>query len=89
MYRIIDSKSTGKTSRLMLLAKEHNGVIVCNNPESLRQKAYSYGIVGIEFVSYRDYIDGAYTAKNVYIDELDMFLKFYDCYIQGYTLSEE
>jgi hypothetical protein len=32
MYRIIDGRGTGKTSRLMLLAKENNGVIVCANP---------------------------------------------------------
>lgn len=38
MYRIIDGRGTGKTSRLMLLAKENNGVIVCANPQKMREK---------------------------------------------------
>ena len=43
MYRIIDGRGTGKTSRLMLLAKENNGVIVCANPQKMREKAEVYG----------------------------------------------
>ena len=50
MYRIIDSRSSGKTSRLMLLAKETNSAIACYNPPAMRQKAYAYGITGIEFI---------------------------------------
>ena len=45
MFRIIDSRSSGKTSRLMLLAKETNSAIACSNPSAMRQKAYSYGII--------------------------------------------
>ena len=33
MYRIIDNRGTGKTSRLLLLAKENNGIIVCKRPD--------------------------------------------------------
>ena len=54
MYRIIDSRSSGKTSRLMLLAKETNSAIACYNPPAMRQKAYAYGITGIEFIPYSD-----------------------------------
>ena len=39
MYRIIDKRSSGKTSRLMLLAKENNGIIVCRNPKAMEEKA--------------------------------------------------
>ena len=35
MYRIIEGRGTGKTSRLMLLAKEADGVIVCSNPYAM------------------------------------------------------
>ena len=31
MYRIIDGRATGKTSRLMLLAKENDGIVVCKD----------------------------------------------------------
>ena len=48
MYRIIEGRGTGKTLRLMLLAKENNGVIVCSNPHAMRQKAIAYGLTGFD-----------------------------------------
>ena len=58
MYRIIDGRGTGKTSRLLLLAKEHDGIVVCAYPEWMKEKAYKYGLVGINFISYSDFIKG-------------------------------
>lgn len=96
MYRIIDGRGTGKTSRLLLLAKENNGIVVCKDPEKLREKAYIYGVTGIDFVSYNDYYEylagygGAlFHNRLIFIDELDLFLKYYDSNIQGYTISNE
>lgn len=92
MNRIIDGRSTGKTSRLMLLAKENNGIIVCHNPRTLREKAYAYGITGIDYLSYADFIDLMITTqihRPIYIDELDNFLLLLNTNIKGYSLSEE
>ena len=92
MNRIIDGRSTGKTSRLMLLAKENNGFIVCHNPKVLREKAYVYGITGIDYLSYADFIDLMVTTqihRPIYIDELDNFLLLLNNNIKGYSLSEE
>ena len=90
MYRIIDSRSSGKTSRLMLLAKETNSAIACSNPSAMRQKAYSYGITGIDFISYSDLFTGGWTEENVLIDELEEFVKQYiDANITGYSLTNE
>lgn len=54
MYRIIDNRATGKTSRLMLLAKESGVKIACINPHLMKEKAYRYGITDIDFISYAD-----------------------------------
>ena len=89
MYRIIDSRGTGKTSRLMLLAKETNSAIACMNPSAMRQKAYAYGITGIDFISYSELFNGEYKG-NVMIDELEIFIQNYiDCKLTGYTLTNE
>ena len=89
MYRIIDSRSSGKTSRLMLLAKETNSAIACSNSAAMRQKAYSYGITGIDFISYSDLFTGGWN-DNVLIDELEDFVKQYvDATITGYSLTNE
>ena len=95
MIRIIDKRATGKTSRLMLLAKETGAIIVCSNPEIYKTKAERYGIIGIDFVSYRDYLyelekraGSKYRGREVLIDELEMFLNAIDNKIVGYTMSE-
>ena len=46
MYRIIDNRSTGKTSRLMLLAKETGAATVCitSFPDSPLAKLCSFPI---------------------------------------------
>ena len=97
MYKIIDKKCSGKTSRLLLLAKENNGIVVCSNPDKMREKAYAYGLTGIEFVSYEDFdrdVSEGYEAgrsynKPVFIDELDNYLRTLQFNIQGYTISED
>ena len=89
MYRIIDSRGSGKTSRLMLLAKETNSAIACMNPRAMQTKAYAYGITGINFISYSQLFNGEYEG-DVMIDEMEDFVKQYiDCKLTGYSLSNE
>ena len=91
MYRIIDSRGSGKTSRLMLLAKETGAKIACSNPAAMRQKAYAYGITGIEFIPYSDLFNGAIDPDDkIMIDEIEIFLNNYiDGNLTGYTLTNE
>ena len=91
MYRIIDSRSSGKTSRLMLLAKETGAKIACSNPNAMCQKAYAYGITGIDFIPYSDLFNGAIDPEDkVMIDELELFIRDYiDGNLVGYTLSKD
>ena len=89
MYRIIDGRGTGKTSRLLLLAKENDGVVVCADPRAMREKAYRYGITGIDFVSYSQFDFNYRYNKPVFIDEIDLLLQHKNREIQGYTISNE
>jgi hypothetical protein len=55
----------------------------------MRQKAYAYGITGIEFIPYSDLFNGYYDG-NVLIDELEHFVtEFIDAKITGYSLTNE
>ena len=95
MYRIVDNRASGKTSRLMLIAKENNADFVCSNPHAMQTKAHAYGIVGINFISYYDYLNSMRGEEHhpVVIDELEMFLKYMVSYnggkseLIGYTLN--
>ena len=90
MYKIIDYRGSGKTSRLMLLAKEHNGVLVCKEPHAMKTKAISYGLTGFDIISYNDYFNTNYEfGKPCFIDELDLYVKFLGNNLSGYTLSIE
>ncbi len=91
MYRIIDSRGSGKTSRLMLLAKETQSKIACSNPTAMRQKAYAYGITGIDFIPYSDLFNGAIDPDDkIMIDEIEVLLNNYiDGNLTGYTLTNE
>jgi hypothetical protein len=94
MYRIVDGRGTGKTSRLMLLAKDIGATIVCSNPHAMEQKAHAYGITGINFISYGEFTPerrAGDTGKYL-IDELEAYLDHhfrYETRIVGYTISEE
>ena len=67
MYRIIDERGSKKTYRLMLDAK-HNGAstIICANPSAMKEKAYHYGIVGLDFMSYEQFVN-RYNPKKLVI----------------------
>lgn len=94
MYRIVDGRGTGKTSRLMLLAKDIGATIVCSNPHAMEQKAHAYGITGVNFISYGEFTPerrAGDTGKYL-IDELEAYLDHhfrYETRVVGYTISEE
>lgn len=93
MYRIIDKRATGKTSRLMLLAKEMNVPIACMNPHTMAAKALSYGLTGINFISYSDLLDDYSRGRrgDILVDELESFARYVikNYNLKGYTLSDE
>ena len=89
MIRIIDGRGTGKTSKLMLLAKENNAIFVCSNPRAMKYKAEQYGISDVEFQSYYDFLDDHNSTNNYIIDEVDIFLKSINNNIIGYSLTNE
>lgn len=91
MIRIVDGRGTGKTFRLMLLAKENNGILVCSNPKAMMVKAKEYGLSGFECASYADLFYHKFDqSKPFYIDELELFLReAFGGRIAGYSLSEE
>jgi hypothetical protein len=88
--RIVEERGTGKTKKLMIAAKENNGILVCSNPSAMHSKALAYGLTGFDIISYKDYFESNYDFnKKTYIDELEIFVKCLigDDNFSGYTLS--
>ena len=74
MYKIIDKRASGKTLRLMLIAKEKNAVFVCENPQKTQEKALAYGLTGIKFIGYDEILTDGARYGTVVIDEIDIFV---------------
>lgn len=100
MYRIIDGRGTGKTSKLMRLAKERNAIFVCAAPKAMEIKSHAYGITGIRFISYREFnnmlndefLDEGGFVGDVVIDELESYINYTlgtALKFVGYSISEE
>ena len=91
MYRIIDNKASGKTRRLMEIAKENKAIFVCSNPRAMETKAHAYGIVGIEFIDYFTFLDDkGKEPANYVVDEIEMLLHYMfgmNRNLTGYTLT--
>ena len=91
MIKIIDKRATGKTSRLILLAKETNAIIVCCNPKYIELLANKYGIKDLEIISYHQYLSNNYDYSNrkILIDEIEGLLLSLPGSCIGYSISIE
>lgn len=91
MYRIIDNKASGKTRKLMEIAKENKAIFVCSNPRAMEAKAHAYGIIGIEFIDYFTFLDDkGKEPANYVVDEIEMLLHYMfgmNRNLTGYTLT--
>lgn len=90
MKELIGSRGTGKTKRLLDFAHRENAVVVCRNPSAMRQKAHAYGLTGMHFAGYEDFLpDGtAFDGENMVVDELADFVSYLmRGRLLGYTMT--
>lgn len=72
---IIGENSTGKTRKMLEEAKKSGATVVCKHPLHMQNKANSYGIYGLKFVSYEEMAADVVCGDKVAIDELGEFFK--------------
>jgi len=82
----------GKTTELLQLAKNKNGYIVCQNPDSVFSFAKQHEIT-INFpLSYAEFLEGKYLVggvKHIYIDDIDRLLnRISKCQIKAITITD-
>ena len=86
MIIISGGRGIGKTKLLLEQAAATNGTIVCADPDSMRTRAYRYGITGLNIISYKDLTAN---EKSVYIHDVNKFLLELCSDIKGYTQCNE
>lgn len=72
---IIGENSSGKTRKMLEEARDSGSVVVCKHPLHMNDKANSYGIYGLKFISYEEMNMGIVDADKVAIDEIGEFFK--------------
>lgn len=73
MYRIVGGRAVGKTYRLLEQANKVSGIVVCSNPNAMREKAYNWGFSDIfDFISYEESIN-YYTERSIFLDEIEKY----------------
>ena len=88
MVVIRGGKGTGKTKTLLEQAAAVHGIIVCEDPDIMRERAHRYGITGLEIVSYEDCAFKPY-LKPLFIHDINKFLDYNYRNVQCYTLCDE
>lgn len=91
MFRIIGNRCTGKTYQLMQYAKDNDAIFVCSNPRSMRIKVEQYGIIGLNCISYSEFLKSRDLKEKFVIDEVEILLRLINPCMEliGYNLSEE
>lgn len=78
---IIGGNSSGKTRKMLEEAAKTGAIVICKNPYSLENKAKSYEIFGLKFISYEEarveiLKEEMFSDQKVAIDEIGDFVKY-------------
>ena len=91
MFIISGGKGIGKTKALIERAKDEDGIIVCENTMAMRERAYDYGITGLNIISYEELY--ACKVENydkpIYIHDINKFIKYNFPEVKGYSVCNE
>ena len=88
MFIVSGGKGTGKTKKLLEQAATANGIVVCRDPDTMRERAHRYGITGLDIISYHDCAFGVYN-KPFYIHDINQFIEYAFGDVQGYSVCND
>ena len=86
MFILSSSKGTGKTKILLEKAFDEGAIVACRDTIYMRERAYSYGIVGINLISYEEFDRLGGTLENVYLHDLHSYLEYKNKNLKGYSV---
>lgn len=90
MIRIIGTRGIGKTRKLLQEAQEKNATVVCSNVKRYAEKAHAYGIVGLNFVTYEEYLSSFDNDDVLYmVDDVEELLRYLPGTVIGFSCNVE
>ena len=95
MFILIDVRGSGKTKKLLELAREKNAIILTQDKRALKVKAKSYGYDDINVLDYEDLENDEYDLmKPILIHNVDkvldyLFDRYYGLKPIGFSATKE
>lgn len=91
MFIVSGGRGTGKTRALLERVKSEDAILVCENTMQMRERAYQYGIVGLNLITYEEYCQcgSEELDKPVYIHDVNKLLKRINNQTKGYSVCNE
>lgn len=86
MFIISGGKGTSKTKTLIERAKEENAIVVCEDTLAMRERAYEYGITGLNIMSYREFDTLEDVKEPVYIHDINKYISYGNRNVKGYSV---
>lgn len=88
MFIVSGGRGTGKTKVLLERVKSEDAIIVCDDVIAMRERAYNYGIVGLNIISYEEYCrtPSELLDKSVYVHNINKLLKRINSNTKGYSV---
>ena len=86
---IIGDNGTGKTRKLLEIAKESGAIVVCENPNAMMSKAHAYGIVGLHIIGYEQYMCCVSKSDDLFVvDEIGKLMNYWTHgRLYGFTMT--
>ena len=86
MFIVSGGRGVGKTKTLLNKVKEENAIIVCDDVIAMRERAYGYGITGLNIMSYTEFNKLENVEEPVYIHSLHKWLESQNKNVKGYSV---
>ena len=91
MFIVIGGRGIGNTRTLLERVKTEDGIIVCNDTIEMRERAYGYGITGLNIMTYDELYECKVDRydKPIYIHDINEFIKYSFPEVKGYSICFE
>ena len=89
MFIISGGHGTGKTRALVERVKAEDGILVCEDTIAMRERVYSYGITGLNIISYDELYECRVDSydKAIFIHDINSFIKYGFPEVKGYSIN--
>ena len=91
MFIVSGGRGIGKTKTLLERVKAEEGIIVCEDTIAMRERAYGYGITGLNIMTYEELYECKVERydKPIYIHDINEFIRYSFPEVEGYSICFE